>query len=177
MGVCLILSDPAFADIDVAEYQLQRSVRSETERRRLQAEFERRREAAAQEENRVQEALAQAQAEEAARRAARPYPVRLTEARCTRCHVPAHYTTKAYGMPGWAAVVLRMRLLNDADDLAWEEMSVIIGHLARTHPATAIRHMMEWITVGLLLVLPLWLRAWLRSHRPHPSGTTKAPRA
>jgi hypothetical protein len=95
------------------------AVRSERERQRLQAEFARQRE---QEEQRARieadkrERLAAA---DAARLAARPYPLRLTESRCTVCHAATHFQQQAHTWPGWLAVVLRMKCFNHASLESW----------------------------------------------------------
>lgn len=136
---------PARADVDVADYQTRGAVRSERERQRLQVEFARQRE---QEERRARseaEAQAHLAAAEAVRLAARPYPLRLTDSRCTVCHAATNFQQQAHTWPGWLAVVLRMKYLNHAE-LEPAEIPVIVGHLAATYPAIGVD---AWIELAL----------------------------
>jgi hypothetical protein len=142
--------------VDVSEYSATGAVRSERERARLQREFEQRQ---AEEEERSRQAAAEAArrlAEEEARRAARPWPVRLTEARCTLCHAAANYEGAAHALPGWIAVLLRMRYFNLAP-LDWEETWVIGRHLSETRPADGLTELLEWSAAAALLAGPVLL--------------------
>ncbi len=157
---------PALADVDVADYQTPGVVRSERERQRLQAEFARQRE---QEEQRARievEEQARLAAAEAARLAARPYPLRLTESRCTVCHAATHFQQQAHTWPGWLAVVLRMKYFNHAP-LASDEIPVIVGHLAATHPAGGIDALIEFgvlpTALGVAALPLLWYRRRLKA--------------
>lgn len=165
---CLLLglppTAPSWADVDVSEYQTRQSVRSEREREALQAAFERQRRAEAAREQRVQEQESRRLAEEQARREARPYPVKLTEARCTLCHAAQNYEYSAHAWPGWAVVVLRMRLFNLAP-LDWTEMWVISRHLSQTYPADTALALLEWGAFATLPTLVAGSLLWYRRRK------------
>lgn len=145
--------------MDVSEYRASGAVRSQGESARLRQEFERRR---AEEEAKGRQAEAESArriAEEQARRAARPWPVRLTEARCTLCHAATNYEETRHALPGWMAVLLRMRYFNLAP-LDWEETWIIGRHLSETRPADAATALMEWSATGIVLASPVLLYLW-----------------
>lgn len=147
------------ADVDVSEYRASGAVRSARESARLKQEFERRR---TEEETKARQAEAESarrSAEEEARRAARPWPVRLTEARCTLCHAAANYEDIRHALPGWLAVLLRMRYFNLAP-LDWEETWIIGRHLSETRPADAATALMEWTVAGTVFASPILLYLW-----------------
>lgn len=93
-------SQQANADIDVTEYQTTRSVKTERERELLQERFEleRQLEISRQADEQVREQLRIE--EEQGRQAARPWPVRLTEAKCSKCHTDQNYQRAAHTIPG-----------------------------------------------------------------------------
>ena len=162
----------ARADIDVTEYQTARSVKTERERQQLQERFEserqqemaRQAEAQARERHRFEEAQA--------RLAARPWPERLTEAKCSKCHTDQNYQRAAHALPGWWGVVLRMRLFNQAE-LSWSDMTTIVPHLSDAYPASASSAAMEWGMLLLSLLLAAIGIAWvIRRNRTSPSKET-----
>ncbi len=150
---------PAWADVDVSEYQPRQSVRSAQERESLQADFERQRHEAEARAEAARREEARRRAEEHARREARPYPVRLTEARCTSCHSALNYETNRHAWPGWAAVVLRMKFFNHAP-LAWQDMWIISRHLSQTRPADPATAAIEWCCLALAPVFFAGAVAW-----------------
>lgn len=157
-------SPPGLADVDVADYQTPGAVRSERERQRLQREFARQR---AEEEQRARievEEQARLAAAEAARLAARPYPLRLTESRCTVCHAASHFQQQAHTWPGWLAVVLRMKYFNHAP-LETAEIPVIVGHLAATYPAGGIDTLIEFGVAPSFLAAAAMPLLWFRRRR------------
>lgn len=153
------------ADVDVSEYRASGAVRTQRESARLQREFEQRR---ADEEAKARQAEAEAArrfAEAEARRAARPWPVRLTEARCTPCHAAANYEETRHALPGWIAVLLRMRYFNQAP-LDWQESWVIGRHLSETRPDDGPGALLEWSAAGALIAGPPLFFLWTtRRHR------------
>jgi hypothetical protein len=165
--VALGLVGMARADVDPAEYELKSSLRSEKERQQMKARLEA--------EKKVEEEMRrQAEAEEARRRAeerarleARPYPVKLTERQCTRCHVAANYENQNHTLLGWWLVVLRMEHFNQAE-FGPGEKSVIVSHLSATRPADTGTRLQEY---GLLLAgasglaLLVWGGIRLRRYR------------
>lgn len=155
---------PSWADVDVSEYQTRQAVRSEREREALQAAFERQRREEAAREQWVQEQESRRRAEEQARREARPYPVKLTEARCTLCHMAQNYENSAHAWPGWAVVVLRMHFFNLAP-LDWTEMWAISRHLAQTYPADTASALLEWGVLATMPVLVIGPVAWCRRRK------------
>lgn len=161
------LATPTWADVDVSEYQTRQSVRSDKEREALQADFERQRREEEAHAHAARREEARRQAEEQARREARPYPVKLTEARCTLCHSPLNFETSRHAWPGWAAVVLRMKYFNQAL-LAWEDMWIISRHLSRTHPADATSAAIEWGSLALAPTLVAIAVAWRRHRKLKP---------
>jgi hypothetical protein len=150
----LVLSSPAQADIDPAELQAHTALKD----RKSQATALRQIEIdkAAEAKREAEEALAAERAEAERRRAdaARPWPVRLTEQRCTLCHPAVNYTRNAHALPGWWAVTLRMKYVNNAP-VNWEELRVIVTHLAETQPTRGIDYVIEWALAVLLLSSPL----------------------
>lgn len=166
--LCLLLAfthaAPSWADVDVSEYQTRQSVRSNKERKTLQADFERQRREETERERAIRELESRRLAEEQARREARPYPVKLTEARCTLCHTAGNFENTGHAWPGWVAVVLRMKYFNQAP-LAWNDMWIISHHLSRTRPADAASAAIEW---GSLVLVPIFIAgtiAWRRRRK------------
>lgn len=162
-----VTAGPAMADIDPAEYQLPSSVRTDKERKRLEAEFssDKLKEAELQRQEEAQ--AAQRQAADKAAWDALPYPVKLTQARCTSCHVAETYLSQRHNRAGWELLMLRMQYLNAAP-LGPGERSVIAAHLADTYPVKGVESFVEALQQFALLLSPLWI--WLvwkvsRSHR------------
>lgn len=153
----------AHADIDDSEYEIRVNRKTAAERARIDAEFRREqaREAAAAEQARVEEARRASELQ--ARLAARPYPLRITEQRCTHCHAETHYTRQAHTWPGWLVVVMRMKVLNDAGEIAGEEILPIAGYLHETYGAEGSDALFEYALIALMPLLPglialLWAR-------------------
>lgn len=122
------IAGAARAEMDASEYEVRKSVQSDAEREALRRRIE-----ADKETDRIREqAEAERRAAEAERRRqeleARPYPVRLAEARCTECHPAAQFEGKHHGWVGWSLVVARMRFLNGAV-ISGHEAAIIIPHL------------------------------------------------
>lgn len=173
LGAALLVAagNPVRADIDVSEYQTRAKPGSEKEQARLKARIE--------EEARLDAERARQEAEEEARRIAaerarleaRPYPVRLTERRCTLCHNADNYTQNRHTWLGWLVVVLRMQHLNHCP-LEPGERDVIVAHLAETHPAPLAQALMELGGSMMTLLIPVaagvgaW--AWRRRRRKAP---------
>ncbi|MBI5659728.1 MAG: hypothetical protein HZC43_09345 [Nitrosomonadales bacterium] len=107
-------AQPVLADIDPADYALKSSVRSEKERQRLQAEFDADKKREAELQKQEEEIEARRLAAEKTDREALPYPVRLTLARCTMCHISDYYSNLMHNRIGWELVNLRMQYWNDA---------------------------------------------------------------
>lgn len=152
---------PAMADIDPAEYQLPSSVRSEQERKRLKADFEsdRKREADLLQQEEAE--AAQKLAAEKAAWDALPYPVRLTQQRCTRCHVADNYVKQGHNRVGWELVVWRMQYLNDTP-LGPGERGLIATHLAETYPAKGAAGVVEALQQLGVLLSPIWFWGFWR---------------
>lgn len=161
---CLLNSThPAQADIDVSEYQTSRAVQSERERRALQQHFEIERRQEVEREAARRGAEERRLAEEQARQAARPWPERLTDARCTRCHTDQNYQRASHALPGWWLVILRMRYFNQAE-LTWQEMWIISQHLTSAYPAEFSIVLFEWLAPLLLLPIMIVLAKWRRRY-------------
>ena len=146
------------ADIDDREYEFKQSVRSAAERKRLEVEFQAARQAEA--ELARQEAAQEARrlAAEKAVRDALPFPVRLTQARCTTCHSENNYLNQRHNRVGWELVILRMQVFNAAQ-LDAGERGIIAGHLAQTRPAAGHDALLESLQQLAALLLPaaVWL--------------------
>lgn len=166
-GVVLCLAAMAHADIEDGAYDAASKRVSPAARQAMDARLaqERQRE---QERERI-EAEAEAQRVAAEREAweALPYPVRLTQTRCTLCHVAQNYESQRHNRLGWEIVILRMQVLNDAP-LGPGERSVIAAQLAQAYPASGREAWMEALQQLAVALLPLWLwLAWkiLRARR------------
>jgi hypothetical protein len=162
----------ANADIDVTEYQTTRSVKTERERKLLRERFEaeRQQEMSRQAEEQARERLRVE--EEQARLAARPLPVRLTEAKCNKCHTDQNYQRAAHTLPGWWSVVLRMRYFNQAE-LSWSDKTIIVQHLSETYPADSNAVFIEWSMLMLGLLLTAIAGTWIiRRNRTSPLKET-----
>jgi hypothetical protein len=156
IAVALVLAAfprSAAAEMDASEYEVRKALPAKGERGSVQSEIEaeermlRRREA-----ERLEREQAQAREREAVL-AARPYPVRLIEARCNGCHRGEDYGGKRYGWLGWHSVILRMQLLNGAQ-LGPRERGVIARHLSEEQPAAASWLIVEWaIAAGTCLAV------------------------
>ncbi len=151
IALALLMTPPAHAEMDHRDYQVKEMTGPAAARSELQRRIEAEGIEAAR---RAAEAQAAA---EAARRAheaeltARPYPVRLAEARCTTtCHGPERFADTRHGWLGWLLVILRMRYFNRAE-LSWQDMWVISKYLATTYPAELPILLFEWIAPLLLL--------------------------
>ncbi|HET9699384.1 MAG TPA: hypothetical protein VFP70_00530 [Burkholderiales bacterium] len=174
LGAALLLAagSPARADVDVSEYQTRAKPGSEQEQARLKTRIEE--EARLEAERAHQEAEEEAKrlAAERARLEARPYPVKLTERRCTLCHNADNYTRNGHTWPGWQAVVLRMQYLNHCP-LEPGERAVIVAYLAETHPASTAEALLEWSALAAALLLPLGgavaFGAWRRRRSLSPT--------
>lgn len=150
---CLALPVIGRADIDPGELQSHTALKDRKSQDRFQRQIEIDKLAEARRE--AEEAKTAQHAEEERRRAeaARPWPVRLTEQRCTLCHPAINYTRNAHALPGWWAVALRMKYANKAP-VDWNELQVIVPHLAEAHPAEGIDDWIEWALALLLFASP-----------------------
>lgn len=138
------------------EYQAGSRRLSPAERARemQRIEEEREREAQRERERRKQEQAAQ-QARAAAL-AARPFGVRLVEARCGVCHPPDYVESRGRTYIGWWVTVLRMEVFNGAR-LEAGERGPIVAHLSNSHRATAARQAIEWLLAALAAAGTGWL--------------------
>ncbi len=123
---------------------------------------------------RVSPAAAQRAAAERAAWEALPYPVRLTQTRCTTCHVAQNYESQRHNRLGWEIVILRMYYLNHAP-LQDGERGIIAAHLAQRLPAqgtdAAVEALQQFAAVALMPLLGwlAWRLARLRSRRRRPA--------
>lgn len=164
----LFASGEAWSGLDIDEYMPPiESNLTEEQRQRQQAAVQREIEEARQraEEKARQEAEERRQRE--AERAARPYPVRLTETRCLGCHGMETLLEQRRTRLGWELVALRMQRFNGAH-LEAGERAVIAAHLARTYPAPTQRKLAEPLVLILVVTLPVFLIwRWLRRLSVH----------
>jgi hypothetical protein len=150
---------PVRAEMEDREYESEEAAKPvhvlEQRQREIEAELREtaRREAAALA---IAEAAQQARAAELA---ARPYAVRLLEARCeTVCHDHERFAHNRHTWLGWQVVILRMQYMNgalldpgDRSDLAY--------HLADSQPAAWVDAVLEYAPLPVALIMP-WL-GWL----------------
>ncbi len=131
-----------------ADEQIVKGVESDEERRRLQALLEAERQAAAAREAAAAAEAQHRQAQKLLERESRPYPLRLTEQRCTGCHGLEELAHSRHGWLGWWVTVLRMEILHGAR-IGPGERAPIVAHLARSQPATPPRQAAEWVVAAL----------------------------
>ena len=171
--LCCLSVSTVNADVDPADYAVKSSIRSEEERQRMRALLEAEKKAEDEQLRREAEAEAQRLAAEKAAWNLLPYPVRVTEARCTTCHIAKNYSSQRHNRIGWELVTLRMQYLNDTV-LKEGERSVIAAHLTQQYPAVGIDAATEALAQLLVILSPagLWLawrsiRAKLRRRSAH----------
>jgi hypothetical protein len=165
------LTGEAIAGLEIDEYLPPiESDLTEEERERRQQAVQRQIEEAQRraEEQARQEAEARRQVE--AELAARPYSVRLTEARCLGCHNMDRLLERPRARLGWELVALRMQRFNGAH-LKPGERAVIARHLAEAYPAPAHRKVAEAATLALLVLAPALL-GWLWWRRRNGSRSS-----
>jgi hypothetical protein len=166
--ILLLVAGGATAGLEIDQYlppvesdltEEDREHRQEAVRQQIE-EAQRRAEERARQET---EARQQREAE----LAARPYPVRLTEARCLICHRLEDLLDRPRTRLGWELVALRMQRFNGAY-LEPGERAVISGHLARTHPAPMYQRIAEPLILITILLAPVlvWWRWWRRRRSP-----------
>lgn len=158
---------PSLADIDDSAYDIASKRISADKRRAMEADIEREQKREEERARLVREATARAEAERQATLAARPYPVRLLEKRCTVCHAENRYREKAHTWPGWLLVVMRMRYLNDAI-IEPAELSTVVSHLAAEHPAEGLDVVLEYAALPVAALLAggvIWLGGLRRRRR------------
>ncbi len=153
------------ADVDLSEYQVSRAVSQESERQKLREEFARQRQEEAQREQARADSETRQREAQAALLAARPWPVRLTESKCTACHADNRHLQVGHTWPGWLLVILRMRLFNDAPITAGD-MVTISRHLAEASPASPTTAIAEWAGLGLLVLGIVRGGAYLKRRYP-----------
>lgn len=161
----------AGADIDAAEYETRTHLRDGRSQDRMRRQIEVEREAEARRAAERDDALRQAEAGRLRAEAARPWPERLTEQRCTSCHAARNYLEAAHTAPFWWGVALRMKWVNGAP-VGWDELAVIVPQLHAQRPAGGMRAVIEWASIAALLVAPAAvygvqyrLRRWWRQGR------------
>jgi len=165
------LTGAAIAGLDIDQYMPPiESDLTEEERDRRQEAVQRQIEEARHraEEQARQEAEARRKRE--AELAARPYPVRLTEARCLGCHSVDPLLERSRTRLGWELVALRMQRFNGAH-LKPGERAVIARHLAETYPAPSQRKMAEAAILAVLVLAPASL-GWLWWRRRNGSRSS-----
>lgn len=159
----LLVAAPASGEMESSEYEPTENLKQsaqDLERRKREIEAERQAEARRAEEERVaEEALRLARGAELA---ARPYSVRLLEARCTACHVRESFTHIRHSWLGWQAVILRMQYFNGAR-LNPGERGDLARHLAVAQPASLGEAALEYAMLLATLAAPfLGWAGWRR---------------
>lgn len=124
-----MLAVPAYADLDVTDYAPTAGAASAREQAQVARRIEVERKYEAERARQKAASAAKQVAAERARLDARPYPVRITELRCTRCHVADYYLARRYTWLGWSLVTLRMKYLNGAADISEAQLVEIVAYL------------------------------------------------
>ena len=154
----------ANADVDDSAYDTATQRASPAARRAMDQQFERERKLEEARDAREREEAAANAAARLAELAARPYPVRLLESRCTACHKAGHYMEQSHTLPGWWFVVLRMKYLNDAE-LEAADIPVLATHLTAIRGAGGIVASMEYAALPALLAASLLAGGWFQRRR------------
>lgn len=159
LPLLFLLALPVWAEFDVADYEINASLKDDRQRQQASAEIEagRQRELA-----RAAEEAARRQAEDAARQAAwlaLPADERLLRTRCMPCHGLDPVEAVRHSLPGWLAVTLRMKYANKAE-LSMADIWEISMHLSRRQAADRLDAAFEWASsllfIPLMLIYPLW---------------------
>lgn len=159
LPLLFLLALPVRAEFDVADYEINASLKDDRQRQQASAEIEagRQRELA-----RAAEEAARRQAEDVARQAAwlaLPADERLLRTRCVPCHGLDPVDAVRHALPGWLAVTLRMKYANKAE-LSTADIWQISLHLSRRLPAGRADAAFEWVSllvaIPLILIYPLW---------------------
>jgi hypothetical protein len=161
--IALLAATSAHAEMDHRDYQATEMTGPAAMRSELQRRIEAERIEAARRAAEAQAAAEAARHAHEAELAARPYPVRLAEARCaTTCHGPERFADTRHGWLGWLLVILRMRILNGAL-IESGESTVLARHLADTQAPGPWAVALEYAMLPTLLAAP-WLgwRGWRR---------------
>lgn len=169
-GLGLTWAGLVLADIDDSAYDTSSQRISAVKRRAMDAEFAEERQREEERERLEREAAARAEVERQVALAARPYPERLLEKRCTACHVADHHMAQSHTLPGWWFVLIRMKYLNAAE-LDGAEMSVLALHLAEIRPAAGTEAVLEYLALPTFLLLPFvagW--GWRRRRQRQRQG-------
>lgn len=154
----------ANADVDDSAYDTATQRASPAARRAMDQQFERERKLEEARDAREREEAAANAAARLAELAARPYPVRLLESRCTACHKAGHYMEQSHTLPGWWFVVLRMKYLNDAE-LEAADIPVLASHLTAIRGAGGLVAVLEYAALPALLAASLLAGGWFRRRR------------
>lgn len=172
-AVAFCLAATVHADIEDGAYDAASKRVPPAARQAMDARLEQERQ---REQERERIEAAQEARRDAAKRAAwdaLPYPVRLTQTRCTTCHAAEHYESQRHNRLGWEIVTLRMYYLNNAP-LQDGERGIIAAHLAERLPARDTDAAVEVLQQLAAILVPLWgWLAWrlirLRSRRSDPA--------
>ncbi len=157
-AAALCLAATAQADIEDGAYDAASKRVSTAARQAMDARLEQERQREQKRERIEAEQAAQRAAAERAAWEALPYPLRLTQTRCTTCHAAENYESQRHNRLGWEIVTLRMVYLNDAP-LQDGERGIIAAHLAGRLPARDADAAVEALQQLAVALVPLW--GWL----------------
>lgn len=168
LPLLFLLALPVRAEFDVADYEINASLKDDRQRQQASAEIEagRQRELA-----RAAEETARRQAEDVARQAAwlaLPQDERLLRTRCVPCHGLDPVDAVRHALPGWLAVTLRMKYANKAE-LSVADVWQISVYLSRRQATDRLDALLEWavgfLLIPLILIYPLWRHRRRRRNR------------
>ena len=162
----------AIADVDDSAYDTATQRTTSAARRAMDQQFERERKLEEARDGREREEVAANAAARLAELAARPYPVRLLESRCTECHKAGHYMEQSHSLPGWWFVVLRMKYLNDAE-LEIADIPVLASHLTAIRGAGGLVAVVEYAALPALLAASLLAGGWVQRRRVRARNVIK----
>lgn len=138
----------------------------------MDQQFERERKLEEARDAREREEAAANAAARLAELAARPYPVRLLESRCTACHKAEHYMEQSHSLPGWWFVVLRMKYLNDAE-LEIADIPVITSQLTEVRGAGGLVAVLEYAALPALLAASILVGRWFQRRQDRARNVMK----
>lgn len=173
----LCLSTQILSDVDDSSYNVGSNRMPPAQRHAMEQEFKRQQQDEDQRRQQALETAARQELERAAALAARPYPVRLLEARCPKCHKEMDYLEQAHTLPGWGFVVMRMKYFNGAE-LAHADMPVIATHLTEIRGLGGTAAVLEYAALPAVCAMPAFWIWWRRRRKQGlaPNTLTKERR-
>lgn len=172
----LVLAGPANADLDVGDYAPTAGPASRKEQAQLEPRIVEEQKNEADRVRQEAELNAMQAAAERARLDARPYPLRITEQRCTACHIANFYMQQRHTWIGWSVVTLRMKYLNGASHISEAERETIVAYLTALRSAESGEALQEYAAVAAVggPLAAVWIGLVLRARRSRKTNVKMA---